>query len=400
VKFSSADWRTLAILSVTQIFSWGSLYYSATILTPEIQNELGWRAETAFGAISWSLLVGGLVSTAVGIFLDRYGGRLVLGTGSFVSAVALLGLSSVNSVLEYYLAWTFLGLGMALTLYEAAFATITALMGSHSRQGISTLTLVAGFASSVFWPLTMHLNSVFGWRKVYVMYGCLQLLICLPLHLLLKKQDHTNPEAKHDQLKMETNYSLQEAVKNPRFWKLALAFAANSFIFSALSIHLIPLFKSLNHSATLAVFAASLIGSMQVLGRLGEMILAKNVQPETLGKSIFLMPVIALFILLVFGSSYPAVLLFCALYGISNGILTIIRGTIPKSMFGSKNYGAISGAMAGPALLSKAAGPIVIATLVQKNADSILIVSTLLAVSILSSVLYFRSLSSKKLTEN
>ncbi|MFZ6658141.1 MFS transporter [Undibacterium sp. TJN19] len=359
--------KTIAILAFTQIASWGSLYYAIAILAPEILREMGWSAEIVFGAFSWSLLVAGLVSTPIGIMLDRHGGRLVMGSGSLVCAAGMITLSLNHSMAIYFLAWSLLGLGMSLTLYEAAFATINREFLANSRQAISTLTLFGGFASTVFWPLTLKLNSLIGWRNTYLLYGMVQLGICFPLHMLLSapKSQRTLGAEENGPSQSRRSHTLAEALQHPAFWKLALAFSANSFVFSTLSVHLIPLLGKFGHAATWVVMMAAFIGPMQVAGRLGEMTFARHALPQTVGKCIFSALPVALLMLILFGTQQWAVAVFCMLYGLSNGILTIVRGTIPQAMFGRENYGAISGALAGPALISKAAGPLAMAVVAQ-----------------------------------
>ncbi|MFZ6742090.1 MFS transporter [Undibacterium sp. JH2W] len=387
--------QTIAILALTQILSWGSLYYAIAILAPEIQREMAWRAELVFAAFSWSLLVAGMVATYIGILLDRHGGKLIMGMGSLICGSGLLILSMAHNLATYYFAWTILGLAMATTLYEAAFATLTQQFKEHSRQAISTLTLFGGFASTVFWPLTQHLNTLWGWRDTYLVYGVAQLLLCLPLHLLLQKKIATQ-EITQTVFKQKKSFSLQEAIHHPTFWRLAFAFSANSFVFSALSVHLIPLLRQMDHPAKLAVFMAALIGPMQVVGRIGEMTLARNALPQTVGKFTFAALPAALLVLIFLGMQAWAVALFCIFYGLSNGILTIVRGTIPQTLFGSENYAAISGAMSGPALFSKAAGPLVIASLIHHTSTPYPILACLLLFSLASLTFYFVAVKSSR----
>ena len=393
MKHTPHAYQTIAILAVTQILSWGSLYYAIAILAPEIQREMGWRAELVFAAFSWSLLVAGMIATYIGILLDRHGGKFVMGMGSLICGTGLIILSQAQTLAMYYLAWSILGMAMAMTLYEAAFATLTQQFKEHSRQAISTLTLFGGFASTVFWPLTQQLNTVLGWRHTYLAYGLAQILLCLPLHLLLQKKNKAQASV-IPVVKQKKNFSLQEAVRHPSFWKLAFAFAANSFVFSALSVHLIPLLKEMNHPATLAVLMAAMIGPMQVLGRVGEMTIARNALPQTVGKFTFAALPAALLVLILMGTQAWAVALFCILYGLSNGILTIVRGTIPQTLFGTENYGAISGAMSGPALFSKAAGPLLIASLIHYTSSPYPILACLLLFSLASLTFYFAALRS------
>ncbi|HEX7986066.1 MAG TPA: MFS transporter, partial [Duganella sp.] len=178
-------WRTIGILAFTQIATWGSVYYAFAIVAPAIGQQLGMRAELVYGAFSWSLLVSGLVATPAGILLDRYGGQWIMALGSLLCGAGLVWLSRATGTLSYFGAWTLLGVAMALTMYEAAFATINRKFHFDSRQAISTLTLFGGFSSTVFWPLTLKLSALIGWRDTYFWYGVAQLLLCLPLHLML-----------------------------------------------------------------------------------------------------------------------------------------------------------------------------------------------------------------------
>ncbi|ALK99669.1 hypothetical protein AB595_24850 [Massilia sp. WF1] len=385
--------KTIGILAVTQILSWGSLYYAFTIVAPDIERDLALAPELVFGAFSWALLVAGLASTPTGILLDRYGGRYVMATGSLLCTLGLVWLSRCTSVASYYVAWTLIGVAMALTLYEAAFATINRKLEIGSRKAISTLTLFGGFASTVFWPLSAKLHTMLGWRDTYLLYGLIQLLICVPLHLWLG----TDPARSklRDPVGAPRSHTLAEALRHQAFWMLALAFSANAFIFSAMSVHLIPLLGHLGASATLAVMLATLIGPMQVAGRIGEMTLGRNTPPQTVGKLTFSMLPAALLVLVLFGSQAWAAASFCVLYGLSNGILTIVRGSVPQALFGRENYGAISGAIAGPSLLSKAAGPLAAAAILRYDSGPLILLFVLLAMSVASLAFYLRAVATE-----
>jgi MFS family permease len=342
-----------------------------------------------FGAFSWALLVAGLAATPVGILLDRHGGRHVMAFGSLLCFIGLAWLSRCHGVLSYYLAWTLIGLAMALTMYEAAFATINRKFETGSRRAISTLTLFGGFASTVFWPLSAKLHAVLGWRDTYLCYAIVQLLVCMPLHLWLGADPaRTGRGLPTGALR---DHTLAEALRHPAFWTLALAFSANTFTFSAMAVHLIPLLERLGQPAAMAVLLAALIGPMQVLGRVGEMTLARDTAPQTVGKLTFAMLPAALLLLALAGSQAWAAALFCVLYGLSNGILTIVRGSIPQALFGRENYGAIAGAMAGPSLLSKAAGPLVAAIVLRHASGPEMLLFVLLAVSLASLACYLRA---------
>lgn len=383
--------RLVGSLGFTLIASYGSLFYAFSLLAPEIHRTLGWRMEWVFGAFSWGLLVAGLSSTPTGVLIDRFGGRLVMAAGSLVSGVGLIALSQVQTLWHYYSAWTILGIGMALVFYEAAFATINQAWKTDARSGISAVTLIAGFASTVFWPLTLKLGTALGWRDTFLLYGILQLAVCVPLHCSLPTPPAT-PSATASEAPHPTagrSYSLQEVLREARFWKLGLAFATNSFIFSALAVHLIPLLHRMGHPVATVVFFAAFIGPMQVAGRLGEMAFARRTAPERVGKLTFALLPTALAVLLLLGMEQWVVAGFCGLYGLSNGILTIVRGTVPQKLFGQRNYGAIAGALAGPALMAQAAGPLAVAALVEAGMSAQAVLIILFAISLASAASYF-----------
>jgi predicted MFS family arabinose efflux permease len=259
--------------------------------------------------------------------------------------------------------------------------------------------LFGGFASTIFWPLTLHLKSTWNWREILLVYAALQILVCLPLHILLKPKRALPKPPYAGEHKPARSHTLREALQHPAFWKLALAFATNSFVFSALSVHLIPMLINMGHPAAIAVFLAAWIGPMQVAGRIGEMTFAKHALPQTVGKFVFSALPAALLALLLLGQQQWVVAVFCVLYGLSNGIITIVRGTIPQALFGRENYGAISGAMAGPALVSKAAGPLILAALMQMQGSVSPLLTLLLACSSISLLFYFSAVKSAAATE-
>jgi MFS family permease len=381
--------KTIGILAVTQIVSWGALYYAFAILAPGIRRELGLAPEEVFGAFSWALLVAGAAATPVGILLDRHGGRYVMAGGSFLSFLGLGWLGRCTGAASYYAAWTLIGLAMALTLYEAAFATIQRRLDAGARQAMSTLTLFGGFASTLFWPLTARLEASYGWRDTCLWFGIVQLAVCMPLHLCLGADVSRNVRLAH--AGPARGHTLTQAIRHPAFWTLALAFAANTFVFSATAVHLIALFERLGQAQGTAVLLAALIGPMQVAGRVGEMAFARYTGPQTVGKLAFAMLPAGLAVIMLGGARAWSVAIFCVLYGLSNGILTILRGSLPRALFGREHYGAIAGAMAAPALLSKAAGPLIAAALLRRADGPMALLSVLLVMSIASLAFYLRA---------
>jgi hypothetical protein len=349
--------KPIGILAFTQIVSWGSLYYAFAVLAPSIGRELGLAPETAFAAFSWSLLVAGGAATPVGALVDRHGGRYVMAAGSLASALGLVWLARCTTTASYFGAWTLIGLAMALTLYEAAFATINRKLDAGAARAISTLTLFAGFASTIFWPLTQALAVRLDWRAIYLLYAALQLAVCLPLHLWLGRDA---PRAPPCASAPRDSHTLAEAIRHPAFWKLA---------------------------------------PMQVAGRIGELTLARDRAPQAVGRFVFATLPFGLLALALLGTRAWAVVLFCMLYGMSNGVLTIIRGTLPRVLFGSRHYGAITGALAAPSLLSKAAGPLLGAAVLSGAGGPALLPLALFGCALASLLLYLSAVKPAAVAE-
>ena len=378
--------KPVAVLAVTQVISWGMLYYAFGVLASRIQTDLALTAGQAFGAFSWSVLVAGLAATPVGAAIDRHGGRWIMAAGSITAGMGLWALASASSFAAYLLAWTLIGIAMSLTLYEAAFATLNRALASDAARAISTVTLLGGLASTAFWPLTETLAVRLGWRETLTIYAIIQLAVCAPLHCLLDGARRHKALATH-----LAGATLPQAVRQPQFWLLAAAFAVNAFIFAALSVHLIRVVQALGHSMELALMLSALIGPMQVAGRLIERSWAGRISPAVVGIYTFAALPVALFVIAAYGDQAYGVAAFCLLYGLSNGVLTILRGTLPAAMFGRRHYGAISGALAAPALLAKASGPLVIA-LALDRAGAHQVLAPLVLMSLISFALFMRAI--------
>ncbi|QNA99133.1 MFS transporter [Massilia sp. Se16.2.3] len=336
--------RIVGILAVTQILAWGSLYYAFSVLSPHMGRALGIDAQGAMAPFSWALLLGGLVAAPAGRLFDRIGGRRLMACGSLLAACGLLMLARVDSIGMYWLAWSVLGIAMALTMYEAAFATINRALAESPRRAITTLTLFGGFASTIFWPLTLALDARLGWRSTWLVYAALQLFVCAPLHALLPS--HTAASA--GPVAASTGMALSEVLRGSVFWKLAAAFAAQSLVSSALTVGLIRLMHDAGHPLSTVVMLAALFGPMQVAGRIAEMAIGRRVRSQTIGSVTFAALPLALGLLFVFIDQLAAVAAFCIVFGLSNGVLTILRGTLPQELFGRAHYGAIAGARSRP----------------------------------------------------
>jgi MFS family permease len=364
-----APWGLVVALGLTQIISWGSLYYAFSLVIGALGGAVGAEPPTVVGAFSVALLAAGAASAPIGHLIDRHGGRWVMATGSAVAGGLLIALGHVQAVWQLYLVWAGLGVAMAATLYDPAFAVLAQVFKERQRKAITALTLFGGFASTVFWPLTQWLIQAHGWQQALVILGLLNLLLSAPLHAVLLpgsvngKGEGTAapapaPAPAGGAAPAPGRSTLHAVLRDPTFHGLCAAFTANALVFSAMSVHLISLLQGKGLTVAQAAWVGALIGPMQVLGRVLEFAFLSRTHPTRVGMiAMWLLP--ASLVLLALLGAHPAGLAcFALLYGCGNGVMTIVRGAIPAELYGREHYGAVNGAMATPVLLAKAAGPI------------------------------------------
>src|SRR5215475_548680 len=177
-------WVMVWTMAIAQIISWGTLFYSFSLFVVPMEESLGWSRPLLNGALSLGLLSTGVVAFPVGAWIDRHGGRSVMTLGSLLGGLLLFAWAQVETPWAFYLIWALIGASLAGVLYEPAFAVLTATFGPDARRAITALTLVGGFASTVFMPLTQLLIATVGWRQALLVLGGLNLAVCLPLHAL------------------------------------------------------------------------------------------------------------------------------------------------------------------------------------------------------------------------
>ncbi len=354
---STAGWGLVGALGVTQIVSWGSLYYAFPLLLGPIEQELGWHRASVVGAFSLSLLIAGVAAIPAGMVIDRFGGRAPMAWGSLTAAVLLALLSRSESLAMFYALWAGLGLCMAATLYEPAFAVIYRSFGADARKAVTALTLVAGFASTVFWPFTEWLVAGLGWRDALIVLAALNLLVCWPLHQFALPAPARADPTTHPH-RMKASEHAVAPWHSSGFWLLALVFAANMLAFAVLSVHLIPLLVERGLSTTQAAALAALIGPMQVAGRVVEYAFGRRFSAAAAGMTALVLLPAALLLVIMGGASFVVLAAGLALYGASNGVMTIVRAVVPAELFGRERYATLNGALSVPVILTRAAGPV------------------------------------------
>jgi len=357
---SSRSWQLLVALGITQIVSWGSIYYAFALLLEPLQRDLGAGKSEVAGAFSAALLVSGLCATAIGRTIDRLGGRWVMTAGSLAAVLLLAALSRVDSLPLLYLIWIGLGMAMAATLYEPAFVVVAQLWRLNYRRALTVLTLFGGFASTVFWPITTLLIERFGWREAVLWLAAINLLVCVPLHFALLPRTSGAPAAPAPTQRGSARMRLWT---DRRFRALTLAFLAHYVVVSAIAAHLIALLLARGMSPAAAAGIGALIGPMQVAGRVVEFGASRWLTIGQVGRVAATAMPASLLALLWADTNLFGLALFAVLFGAGNGAMTVIRGALPVEMYGRDHYGAIAGALATPGLLARAVGPIFAALL-------------------------------------
>jgi len=384
---SPADRLRVPALGVAQIIAWGGSFYLPAVLAKPIVADTGWPLPWVIGAFSLALLVSGLVSPRVGDLIEARGGRPVLATGAATIAAGLVVMALSPNLVVYVAAWCLVGAGMGAGLYDAAFAALGRLHGLAARREITNLTLVAGFASTVSWPLAALFVSEWGWRGACLGFAALLVVVAVPLLLAAFPREArrhvvhaaATPTGEGDQ-QGQGRGPARSAVFSPLFVLTAAAFTLSSVIASVVSVHLITLMEARGVALAAAVGFGALIGPSQVAARVVESVLGARYHPlwTMLASTLCVAAGVGLL-----WSGMPAVLAAAfVFYGAGMGIKSIARGTLPLALFGADGYAPLMGRMAMPILVTMAISPSVGALLIERaGADTTLAVLVALAVA-------------------
>jgi MFS family permease len=387
-------WHTVATLGTAQTLAWASSYYLPAVLAAPMARDLGVDMPTVFAAFSVALVISALVGPATGRAIDRHGGRPLLMTTNAVFAAGLVSMGLAQGPVSMFAAWALLGLAMGAGLYESAFATLVRLYGHASRNPITGITLIAGFASTVGWPLSAWLELRFGWRGACFTWAALHLLLGLPLNALLPKVPPAHAlAARPDEVTGEaTDDAAAMAPATPPLQRptltvavLAYVFAATWFVSTSMATHLPQLLQATGATLAVAVGVGALVGPAQVAGRLLEFGLLRRVHPMWSARLAALGHPLGAALLLVVGA--PAATVFVLLHGAGNGIMTIAKGTLPLALFGPQGYGARLGWLTLPARATQAAAPFLFGMALQRWGASALWLSGALGLSAVAALM-------------
>lgn len=377
-------WRTprhkgvvVSALGITQTLAWASTYYLTAVFTDPVSADLHLSRTWFYGSVSAALLLSGLLGPVAGRMIDRYGGRDVLTATNLVFAAGLALLSYATGPSSLVAAWLVLGIGMGFGLYEAAFATVAGLYGREARNAITGITLFAGFASTVGWPLSAGMIDAVGWRGALLAWAALHLLLGLPLNRLLVPKSPPPAPVPVSAMKAQPGVPWTMII-------LAGVFGATWFVSTALAAHLPRLLEAMGATPAAAIAAAALVGPAQVAARVAEFGLLRRAAPMISARLAAGLHPLGAILLAVVGA--PAAIPFVLLHGAGNGMLTIARGTLPLAVFGAAGYGLRTGLLAAPARILQGGAPLLFGLVLDRGGPlaALLLTGTLTGLSLLA----------------
>ena len=359
-------WVLVVTLGITETITWGILYYGFTVFLPLMEADLGWSRGQMSGAFSLGMLISGLCAAPVGRWLDHRGPRLLMTAGSVAASLLMLAWSGVTTLAEFYVLWALIGLTMSTVLYEPAFAVVTAWFERQRTRALAAVTLMAGFASTIFMPIESWLIELQGWRAALVTLAAfLAVTTILPHALLLRRRPedlglHVDgdpaPHASASAARARS-VSVGAALRESRFRWLAVAFSLSTVVAIAVHVHLVAFLQDAGYSLTFAAAATGMVGAMQVFGRIILGVLGDRVSRRVTTALVLAIQLVSLVILLLVPGSI-GVFAFIALFGAAKGALTLLRPAYVADLYGRERYASIAGALAAFVIVATALAPI------------------------------------------
>jgi MFS family permease len=375
----------LMYLAIGQTLIWASIYYVFPVLLLRWEHDLGWSKSDLTLAISLAVLVSAAAAPFSGRIIDRGFGAPLVGLSAVLGGMGLLLLSGVRELWQFYLVWIIIGFAMAGCLYEPCFALITRARGAQAKKAIIVITLVAGFASTISYPLIYMLSEALGWRGAIRVVAALVICGVAPLLWFGARKLNTGqikpPETAHK------TGSSRAFLKTPVFWYLASGFACLAVFQGSIIHHLFPILDERGFSDKMAVVIASLIGPMQVVGRLAMMASGRYLSTHGVAVAAFMVMGLAITVLFIGGSSAAYLVLFAILFGSAYGTVSIIRPLLVREILGETDFGVKSGALALPYLAGAASAPF-LGSLIWGIGGYDLLLEVLMGFVILGGLLY------------
>jgi MFS family permease len=362
-KTSSYRWVIVSTLSVTETISWGIIYYAFGILLAPMEREMGWSRAESTAAFSIALLVSAAFAVPAGRWVDRGGARVMMTLGSCAAVALMVAWARVESLPALYLLWAGLGVTMAAVLYEPAFAVLAKWFVRDRERAFTILTLAAGLASTIFNPISSMLAAMLGWRDAVLALAAFLGATTIPMHaFLLRGRPADAGEPAREAADRESDgqppdVSARAALRTATFWFLALAFLIQSFAHAGISLHSVPMLIEWGYQPTFAATVIGLVGAMQVVGRLVFAPVRTRLSSRTVVMLILACQSVA-FLVLWGVPGTLGLFAFVGLFGMSNGMATLVRASIVAELWGRTHYGAIAGALSVASTLARAVAPL------------------------------------------
>ena len=344
--------------ALAETLVWATYFYSFPAFLPIWEADLGFSKANLTGAFTLSLVVSAFLSPAVGRLIDNGYGRAVFAGGAALASAMLFLLSQATEIWQFYAIWFFIGMAMSGSLYDACFAILTYSLGSDARRAITLITLAAGFAGTLSFPSAYLLTELFGWRTAILIFATT--LATLGLPLILYGSYFAGLQSKTEAPK--TSKILSEALgvtKNSRFWFIGITFFLLSLNHGIVISHMLPIFYDRGLNVGLAVLMASLIGPMQVAGRVTMLAFEKYVSVYVFCAASFIAIFVAGWALFFCQRGVMLIAIFVILQGAGYGVLSIIRPTVITELLGRRDFGIISGLLAIGFVIGTAIAPTV-----------------------------------------
>lgn len=353
-------WSAVLLLGLTQNIGYGTLYYSFSILAPDMSRDFGLSSEAIFGMLSIALLAGGLTAPSLGTWIDRIGAGRIMTFGSLAAATALAACALAPARAPFAVALVVMECAANLVQYGAAFALLVQIRPEAAKRSITYLTLIAGFASTIFWPITTWLHSMLSWQEVYLVYAALNLGICLPIHFALSKGSARRRPETMETIPAPVVGNVPAERRRLAFGLMVLGLSIQSLLSSAMLVHMVPILSGLG-LGTSAALVGSLFGPSQVFSRFTNMLLGGNLPPLKLAIIAAILMPFAVALLALSSSWIVGAIAFAILFGLGSGLFSIVTGTLPLTLFGSEGYGRLQGKVMAARLIVSATAPFALA---------------------------------------
>ncbi len=355
--FSPRSAQIVAVLSITQLVSWGTSFDMLGVMGRIVAPDLGLPNEVIFSGLTLMMVVSGLCSPVTGRWIGRYGAARVLAASSIVFALGLLLLSAANGIAVYGIAWLVIGFGGALGLNAPAYAAVIEREGMNGKRIITIMMLFTGLSATLFWPILTLLNAHLGWRGTYVACAALHLCLCLPLYLfaLPKPVVVERGEPGH----LTPPVPLSPAGRRKAFLLIAAATTISTFVTFGLAPSLLEIFRQYGASPALALQLGSARGVIGISARLMDMLLGRRGSPVLSAIIGIGLMVTSFLLLLLFGASTAQLVIFTLLFGFGSGVMAVARALLPLALFSPSEYGLHAARLSLPQNLANATAPVV-----------------------------------------